>query len=305
MDERLLGNNDTHYFGDVTNDFTLEFWIKRQFPDSITNWQTSAAAATGYCVSGVADDSLDDPANLIFGSSGTRRDGAGIQVRGANFEMFYQDLTGPTFVSRTFTLGYGWHHVAGTFDRDGNMETFVDGTSFGVNDISGAPTWEGNEYAIAQYCNIAAATAASGKLETPYALAGMAFHDTILTDAQIRNAAESTSLNTLGANTFFAFFVKDIQRAIGTGWAARTGLTGTQGSTTGIFTTTLRDDIATITADARQSVVEVSAANTDTDDGGLAGAIQLEVIRDTAGTMNSTASPESRTRLIEPFCPRP
>ena len=275
MESRITSNNDTHSFDNVdVNDFTLEFWIRRLFPDSITNWQTSAAAATGYCISGtVAEQSPFGTSRPIAGTSGAARgDAAGIQVRGANFEAFYQEI-GTTFVSRTFTLGFGWHHVCITYDRSGNMETFVDGTSFGTNAIN-ANSLTFTDF-CAMYCNITDQATASGKAEAPYVLAGMAAHEILLTDAQIANSVRNVSLQALGANTYFSFFYDSIilRRSA---WTTVSGFTPTtQAETLGIFSSSIRSELSTIIADARMQIVEVTAANTDLDNGGLAGAVQL------------------------------
>jgi len=255
----------------TTNDFSLEFWIRRLFPDSITNWQTSAAAATGYCISGVAQPRTGN----IAGTAGAaRRTAAGIQVRGANFEAFFQsNQSGINFVSRTFTLGFGWHHVAITYDRSGNMETFVDGTSFGTNAID-TDDFDTGVF-CASYCNITDQAAASGKAEVPYVLAGMATHRTLLTNAQIANSHRNISLQALGANTYLTFFYDSIQLRRSS-WTTVAGFTPTtQAETRSIFTTTTRSELATIIADARMQIVEVTSANTDLDNGGIVGAAQM------------------------------
>ena len=276
MDNRMRGNDDTHSFGSVeSNDFTLEFWVKRNFPDSITNWQTSAAAATGYCVSGVVSlDSGSTGAEIfIAGSSGaTRTDGAGIQFRGANFESFYQEI-GSTFVSTTMTLGFGWHHVAITYDRSGNMTTYLDGTSYGTQSINATSLTNGEFGAM--YCNITDQASSSGKAEAPYMLAGMAAHEVILTAAQIQSSAKNITFQALGANTYFAFFYGSIElkRSAWTSLSSETP--ATQAETLAIFTSDIRSELLTIVADARSEVVEVTALNTDTDNGGIDGAVQL------------------------------
>ncbi len=260
-DHLSIGSNDID-----TEDFSMEFWIRRLFPDSITNWQTSAAAATGYCVTGIADgDNSTNAPNFVAGSSGAQRhDAAGIQVRGANFEAFYQEI-GTTFVSRTFTLGFGWHHVAVTYDRSGNMETYVDGTSFGTDAIN---TTALNFFTgIAQFCNTTGQAANSGKAEVPYLLAGFALHVGLLTDAQILNSVRNVTLQDLGDSTFWAYFYSDIR--------LRESTTGaTPLTTTAIYTTSTRSALSTVIADLRLPVVEITAANTDLSNGGVAGAIQ-------------------------------
>lgn len=275
MEPRMTGNNNTHSFDSIAgDDFTFEYWIKRNFPDSITNWQTSAAAATGYCISGMmAEAATGGSFDPIAGTSGaTRTDGAGIQFRGANFEAFYQEI-GSTFSAVTITLGFGWHHVAATYDRSGNMEAFLDGTSYGTAAIN-ANNLDFVDF-CAMYCNITGQAAASGKAEAPYMLAGMAAHRGILTDAQILDSAENVTFQTLGSQTFFAFLYSSIELRKSE-WSSLTTTTpADQAETTGIFTSSTRSELSTIIADARTQVVEVTAANTDLDNGGIDGAVQV------------------------------
>ena len=230
-------------------------------------------------MSGVADEQVfGDGDDLLFGTSGAaRQSGAGIQMRGANFETFYQnDDTSTTFVSRSLVVGMGWTHIAMVLDRDGNMTSYVNGTSQGTNAISGNAAAFPNPMFVAQYCNIVLQAAASGKAETPYALAGMAAHEALLTAAQVKDSVDKLTFQTLGATTYFAYMYGDIQ-LMSSGWGAdiASPVVTAQASTKAIYTSTVRSELSTLVADARIPIVEITAANSDLTKGGVESAINI------------------------------
>ena len=195
-------------FDGAALDFSFEYWIKRLYPDSITNWQTAGSAATGYCFSGYWAQDQSVPA---VGPS-TTTESAGIQFIGANFQASFN--TASTQVAVTGVLPMGWRHVAVNYDRSGNMELFIDGITQGTAAIDTTSIGDGGILEL-QFCDTGAATTASGKLEVPYLVAGWAHHLTLLTNAQISDSVRRVGFQNL-TTTEFAFFANQIQ--LRTGW---------------------------------------------------------------------------------------
>lgn len=164
----------------LTADFAIEAWVKRNYPDSVNNWRTAAADATGYCVTGV------DPAADGYPA-------AGFWFRGANFEAFYSETNAASLVTVTGILPFGWNHVAINFVRGGLFTLYINGISQGTGACgSGAVAFGGG---VAGCTGQVAAAAASGKLHPPYRLAAVGFHATTLpTQAEYQTAVDNISL---------------------------------------------------------------------------------------------------------------
>lgn len=174
--------------GGTSADFAVEAWIKRNYPDSIDNWRTAAADATGYCCSG------NDP--VVTGYPG-----GGFWFRGANFEAFYSQTNAASLVTVTGVLPFGWNHVAVNFVRGGVFTLWINGVSQGTGACgSGALSLGGQ---VAGCGGQVAAAAASGKLHPPYRVAAYAVHLTTLpTAAEYQTAVEQVTLTeTAGTNT--------------------------------------------------------------------------------------------------------
>jgi hypothetical protein len=180
-----------------TNDFAIEMWIKRNYPDSIATWRTAAADATGYGITG--EDHIAGGAP-----------GAGVWFRGANFEAYYDD-DGASLVTVTGTLPFGWNHVAVNFVRGGSFTLFINGVSQGTGACGSTSFSADSGISILGCTGQTAATAASGKLHPPYRLAAFAAHNTTLpTQADYRAATEEVSLaETAGTNT--RLFISDTE----------------------------------------------------------------------------------------------
>lgn len=173
-----------------TNDFAIEAWIKRNYPDSITNWDSAAASAQGYGFTG-----WHVPSSAIQGGAG------GFWFRGTNFEAVYAtDNSWSGQVGITAVLPFGWCHVAVNFDRSDNMTLYVNGVSMGTAAITTEDMqWSSPGMIL---CDVTNAQAASGKVHPPYRIAGLAFHNsTLLTVAQIQNSVDNITLQSLGTST--------------------------------------------------------------------------------------------------------
>jgi len=251
-----------------TGNFSIEMWVKRQYPDSVSTWQTVAAAACGYCFTGVYDNTTNTASAPVFGTSGAARiAGAGFQFRGADFEAVYQTGAGAgaTFLFEVAVLPMGWHHVCATFNRTGNMTVYVDGVSEGTEAINATDLGLG--YFALQYCARATAAAVSGKVETPYTVAGVAYHAVVLTAAQIENSVRNHTLQTLGTGstgTVFCLFPADIQLVEHRGWDAQVPAEVSPATAAASATgwVAVRSGLATITAEQTGVVMQVDRLTT-------------------------------------------
>ncbi|MBI2550032.1 LamG domain-containing protein [Candidatus Woesearchaeota archaeon] len=109
-------SGDPYNFG--TGDFTVEFWTKD-------------AASNGACLVSKWDNLVNsNPGwSIQYMSSGGAIRATINASGGGEFTQFTSD---------TANVGDGaWHHVAVTFDRDGSVVIYVDGTSKGSSGISG------------------------------------------------------------------------------------------------------------------------------------------------------------------------
>lgn len=178
-----------------TTDFSIEAWVCRNYPDSITNWGSAAASAQGYGLTG------------FFGGGLADATWAGFWFRGANFEMVFAEYDWSNQVGVSGALPFGWNHLAGTFDRDGNMVFYINGVSQGSTSIStsSAVTFEWSDPCVL-YMPVASATANSMKEEAPFRVAAMAMHTGLLTVAQIQDSVNNISLQDLTTTTGRLFF---------------------------------------------------------------------------------------------------
>lgn len=223
--------------GAVTTDWSMELWVKRLYPDSITTWQTDGVAASGYSFSGVTRIDDDEDLGITVGAelddhgTGIVAQCAGVWFRGGNFECIYGFDTTPAenTISRTLTLPFGWHHIAITYDRDGNMLSYVDGVLQGTDDISSFTTHlltGGSLFAgHMDYTN----ANTFGKVEAPYLIAGMAIHGhdeegggserpKILSNAEIEASVRGNTFYQ-GNETVISFFAQDAQPDTASGGA--------------------------------------------------------------------------------------
>ncbi len=107
-DEIDLGQS----FNPGTSDFSLSVWV---YVDAVTG--------------------LDGLITKNAGSGGNRW---GLYTTDSNAALVFcnPDGAGDLIVTGSTNIAGGWHNVAAVFNRDGDLELFVDGTSEGVLDIS-------------------------------------------------------------------------------------------------------------------------------------------------------------------------
>ena len=210
-----------------TSDFALEFWVKRLFPDSITNWGWGGAGNFGYCLSGVIASSTGNSPDFTPGGSAVSSNIAGgwIEMNDGAFKAVYvSDPAAPptTYGSVTGTLGMGWHHIAVNYDRSGNMELFIDGVSQGTDaiDATDLGAAAGNANALGTHLCLSDNSTGQGKVEIPYCIGGFALHvNTLMTTAQIQDSiANGTVYIGDGTTTRVAFLTHQIRTTLGPGW---------------------------------------------------------------------------------------
>ncbi len=194
------GGPTPYEFGPGTADFAIEAWIKRNYPDSISTWQTDAASAAGYGVTGLGLSG----AGAFPVAWGPTLVGlaAGFQFRGSVFEAVYQHPTGSVSTRITGTLPLGWAHIVINFDRSGNMELFINGVSQGTAACSTTSFTASVGFHVLA-CDYEEANAESGKVEAPYRIASWALHSgagSLLTAAEIADSFRNNSLQSMGTS---------------------------------------------------------------------------------------------------------
>ena len=192
----------------TTGDVSIELWVKRLYPDSISNWQSDAGGTIGYGHFGVSR-SGGVPSTSVS-AAGVRF--FGFAFLGSTARAFWTTPNVAAVV--TLTLPMGWHHVAINFDRDGNMEAFVDGISQGTSSIAAdsAVDWIGSAQNNARLCYMdpSAAAAAGGKVEVPYLTAGYATHSSVLTGPQIEDSVRKNGFQNIALGSTVAYWAKNL-----------------------------------------------------------------------------------------------
>lgn len=110
----------------ATVDFAIEMWIKSRFDPRLHTYDAGALMAdTNLRVGCFSDGDADD---VYFG----------IVAQGAGLlHAIYRESGAINFtISSSATIPLGWNHYAINYDRDGNMEFFINGRSQGTISIA-------------------------------------------------------------------------------------------------------------------------------------------------------------------------